>query len=237
MVEKSSKMSETSVKRRTRCRSPEKKAAQFEEILEAGKKLFEERGRDGFSLRALAKSLGMNQNNLYNYVESKRELYIAIRNKYFKQYREENLDIINDHKSSSFELLMKLFNHFLKFAERDFGAFRMMHLRQSPPSDKIGPIEKEYREFRLLTGTNKLIRKTIQEGDIINTNDEMLTFFVYSVVLGAAMIERHMREMLKISMKGDFASELIQFGDTNFSTEEFRNFVLENLEFILREKT
>ncbi|MBK5134244.1 TetR/AcrR family transcriptional regulator, partial [Candidatus Bathyarchaeota archaeon] len=62
-----------------------KKAAQFEQILEAGKELFLEKGRDGFSLRGLAKILGMNQNNLYNYVESKRELWIAIRNKFFLQ--------------------------------------------------------------------------------------------------------------------------------------------------------
>ena len=59
-------MSENSIKKQTRSRSPEKKAAQFEEILEAGKALFLEMGRDGFSLRGLAKNLGMNQNNLYN---------------------------------------------------------------------------------------------------------------------------------------------------------------------------
>ena len=42
-------MSENSSKKQTRSRSPEKKAAQFEEILEAGKELFLEKGRDGFS--------------------------------------------------------------------------------------------------------------------------------------------------------------------------------------------
>ena len=62
-----------SKKKQTRSRSPEKKAAQFERILETGKDLFLEKGRDGFSLRGLAKLLGTNQNNIYNYVESKRE--------------------------------------------------------------------------------------------------------------------------------------------------------------------
>ncbi|MFX1501361.1 MAG: TetR/AcrR family transcriptional regulator, partial [Promethearchaeota archaeon] len=127
-------MPEKSTKSKTRSRTPEKKAARFEKILEAGKKLFIEKGRDGFSLRGLAKVLGMNQNNLYNYVESKRELYIAIRNKFFKQYREENIEIIKRHKSSSLDLLIKIFNHFFNFAESDFGAFAMMHLRTLPPS-------------------------------------------------------------------------------------------------------
>ena len=74
------KMSIKTKNKKTRSRSPEKKAAQFQRILEAGKDLFLEKGRDGFSLRGLAKNLGMNQNNLYNYVDSKRELWIAIRN-------------------------------------------------------------------------------------------------------------------------------------------------------------
>ena len=52
--------------KKTRSRSPEKKAQQFEKILELGKQLFEERGRDGFTLGGLAKKLGMNKNNFYN---------------------------------------------------------------------------------------------------------------------------------------------------------------------------
>ncbi|MHA1659205.1 MAG: TetR/AcrR family transcriptional regulator [Promethearchaeota archaeon] len=68
-----------------RARSEEKKAIKFEKILEAGKKLFLEKGSEGFSMRNLANRLGMNKNNLYNYIESKRELWIAIRNKFYNQ--------------------------------------------------------------------------------------------------------------------------------------------------------
>ncbi|MFX0137909.1 MAG: TetR/AcrR family transcriptional regulator, partial [Candidatus Hodarchaeota archaeon] len=116
-------MSTKSNKKQTRSRSPEKKAAQFERILETGKNLFLEKGKDGFSLRGLAKLLGMNQNNLYNYVESKRELWIAIRNKFFKQYRNENIEIMKKHDGSTKDLLMKIFTNFLEFASKDFGAF------------------------------------------------------------------------------------------------------------------
>ena len=227
-------MSENSIKKHTRSRSPEKKAAQFEQILEAGKTLFLEKGRDGFSLRGLAKILGMNQNNLYNYVESKRELWIAIRNKFFKQYREDNIKIIKDHKGSTTDLLMKIFTHFLDFANKDYGAFNMMQLMESPPSNKIGPFEKEYREFNYLKGTARVIKVAIEAGEIKNSNAEMLTFLVYSLILGAAMVERHMRTIEQDSKyKGDFASEIVQFGQADFSRQEFRNFVLEKLEQIL----
>lgn len=227
-------MSENSIKKQTRSRSPEKKAAQFEEILEAGKALFLEKGRDGFSLRGLAKILGMNQNNLYNYVESKRELWIAIRNKFYKQYRDENISIIKNHSGSITKLLLKIFTNFFEFADKDFGAFSMMHLMDSPPSDKIGPFEKEYREFNYLRGTSKVIKVAIETGEIKDSNAIMLTFFVYSLILGAALVERHMKTIEQDpKYKGDFASEIMQFGQADFSRQEFRNFVLEELEKLL----
>ncbi|MCK4381330.1 MAG: TetR/AcrR family transcriptional regulator [Candidatus Lokiarchaeota archaeon] len=227
-------MDQNSSNKQTRSRSPEKKAAQFERILEAGKELFLEKGKDGFSLRGLAKILGMNQNNLYNYVESKRELWIALRNKFYKQYREENIKIIKNHKGSTINLLMKIFIHFLEFADNDFGAFSMMHLTESPPSDKIGPFEKEYREFNYLRGTTRVIKVAIEEGEIKDSNAEMLSFFTYSLILGAALVERHMRKIEQNQKyKGDLASEIVQFGRADFTRIDFRNFILEKLEQML----
>ncbi|MFX1385665.1 MAG: TetR/AcrR family transcriptional regulator [Promethearchaeota archaeon] len=229
-------MSNNPTKKQSRSRSPEKKAAQFEQILEAGKNLFLEKGRDGFSLRGLAKILGMNQNNLYNYVESKRELWIAIRNKFFKQYRDETIKIIKEHDGSTTELLMKIFTNFLKFADKDFGAFGMMHLTESPPSDKIGRFEKEYREFNYLRGTARVVQNAIEKGEIKNPNAGLITFFTYSLVLGAAIVERNMRILEQNpDYKGDFTSEILQFGQADFTSLEFRNFVLEKLEQLLKE--
>ena len=227
-------MDQNSNEKQTRSRSPEKKAAQFERILEAGKDLFLEKGREGFSLRGLAKILGMNQNNLYNYVESKRELWIALRNKFFKQYREENRKIIKNHKGSTINLLMKIFTHFLDFADNDFGAYSMMHLTESPPSVKIGPFEKEYREFNYLRGTTRVIKVAIEQGEIKDSDAEMLSFLTYSLILGAALVERHMRIIEQNQKyKGDLASEIVQFGRADFTRKDFRNFILEKLEQML----
>ena len=228
-------MSEKSGKKQTRSRSPEKKAAQFEQILEAGKELFLEKGRDGFSLRGLAKILGMNQNNLYNYVESKRELWIAIRNKFFSQYRDENVKIMKAHDGNTTDLLMKFFANFFEFAHKDYGAFSMMHLTESPPSDKVGPFEKEYQEFNYLRGTAKVVQKAIEAKEINHTDPGLVTFFIYSLVLGAAIVERNMRALEQNpDFEGDSASEILSF-KTDFNSLEFRNIVLERLEIILKD--
>lgn len=228
-------MSQKAKKNKTRSRSPEKKAAQFERILKAGKDLFLEKGRYDFSLRGLAKVLKMNQNNLYNYVESKRELWIAIRSKFFKQYRDENIEIIKNHKTSTTDLLVKIFENFLEFAEKDFGAFSMMHLIEAPPSDKMGPFEKEYQKFNFLKGTANVIQKGINNKEIKQSNAGLLSFYVYSLILGAAIVERHMRIIEQSEdFNGNLASEIIQFGQADFSRKDFRNFILNSLENSLK---
>lgn len=217
--------------KKSRSRSPEKKAQQFERILQAGKKLFSENGREGFSLRGLAKILEMNQNNLYNYVESKRELWIAIRKKFFEQYRDENRTIIKNHEGSTVDLLLNVFEHFFNFAEEDFTAFTMMHIIPSPPSDKIGPFEKQYKPFNFLNGTTKVIQEAINEGEIKESNAAILSFFMYSLVLGATMIERTMRNFeKKTDYKSTEADEMFQFGGQTFTSKEFRKYVLRKIQ-------
>ncbi|MFX0074689.1 MAG: TetR/AcrR family transcriptional regulator [Candidatus Hermodarchaeota archaeon] len=228
-------MSENSSKKQTRSRSPEKKAAQFEQILEEGKELFLEKGRDGFSLRGLAKILGMNQNNLYNYVDSKRELWIAIRNKFYSQYRNENIEIMKEHQGTITELLMKFAANFLEFAHKDFKAFSMMHLTESPPSDKVGKFEKEYEEFNFLKGTARIVQNAIKAKEIKYTDSGLITFFLYSLILGAAIVERNMRMIEQNpDFEGDKISEIFSFR-SDFNSLEFRNFALEKLEIILKD--
>ncbi|NVM44163.1 MAG: TetR/AcrR family transcriptional regulator [Candidatus Lokiarchaeota archaeon] len=217
---------------KTRSRSPQKKAEQFERILDAGKQLFIEKGIEGFSLRGLAKNLEMNQNNLYNYIDSKRELWIAIRNKFYKQFKGENLKIIESHKGSNVDLLMKIFNHFLEFAENDPAASSMMHIIPSPPSDKVGKFEKEYKAFNFLDGTTRKIQEAINSGEIKEKNSAILSFFIYSLILGASIVEYNMRVLEDNNnvKKETIADETIQFKTQPFTSQEFRKYVLKKLE-------
>jgi len=218
-------------KKKPRSRSPEKKAQQFNKILEVGKQLFQEQGGDGFTLRGLAKKLDMSQNNLYNYVESKRELWIAIRKKFYEQYRNENRDIVKKFSGSTIDLLLKIFEHFFEFAEKDYAAFRMMHIIRSPPSDKMGPFEKSYKQFSFLDGTTREIQKAIDEGEIKEKNAALLSFFLFSLLLGSAMIEYAMRDIEKTNDKiGKKVEEFIQFGNQSFTSKEFRKYTLKKIQ-------
>jgi AcrR family transcriptional regulator len=217
----------SSEQKKTRSRSPTKKAKQFEQIIEAGKQLFQDKGKEGFSLRGLAKMLDMNQNNLYNYVDSKRELWIVIRNKFFKQYKDENIEIIESHEGSNVDLLMKIFNHFFEFAENDPAAARMMHITPSPPSDKVGKFEKEYKPFNFLDGTTRKIQEAINSGEIKENNSAILSFFIYSLILGATFVEYNMRIL---EDEGSDVDETTQFKTQPFSSQEFRKYVLKKIE-------
>jgi AcrR family transcriptional regulator len=214
----------------TRAKSEEKKNIQFEKILEVGKQLFIEKGEAGFTMRILAERLGMSKNNLYHYVESKRELWIAIRNKFYYQFREENIEIIKNHRNgSNIELLMKLFEKFVEFAERDFGVFIMMYTFTSAPrSSKLGEIEQGYRPYRLLEGTIKLIDKTMESGEIGKKNPGLIAAFLYSLIFGAVYIDLNARtpNPLLENLRPDV---------TNISSSQFLDYVLKMIEKLLRE--
>ncbi|MBA7673866.1 hypothetical protein ES703_82072 [subsurface metagenome] len=101
----------------------------------------------------------MNQNNVYNYVESKRELWICIRKKFYEQYRDENRTIIKNHEGSTVELLLDLFDHFFKFAEEDYGAFAMMHIIPSPPQIRKDLLRSNINHFTSLMEQLELFKK------------------------------------------------------------------------------
>ena len=225
-------MVEQNKSKKTRSRSPEKKALQFEKILEVGKQFFQEHEHERFTLKGLAKELDMNQNNLYNYVESKRELWIAIRQKFYEQYRAENRKIINESGDSNIETLLNIFAHFFEFAENDFSAFRMMHIVRAPLSDnKPGPFEKEYKPFYILEGTTRLIQKAIDKGEIKEKNAGLLSFFMYSLLLGATWVEKIMRDIEEERSKNEEEiEEHTQFGTHGFTSKDFRNYVLQKIQ-------
>ena len=82
--------------KKTRARSKKEKEIQYQRILDEGKELFVKYGPGALSMRKLAKRLNMTQTFLYTYIQSKRELWIAIRQKYFQKYLLEINKIIND---------------------------------------------------------------------------------------------------------------------------------------------
>lgn len=211
-------------KKKTRARSKEEKAKKFEEILDKGIELYCE---NKFSLKKLAKHMAMSMPNLYHYVKSKRELWIAIRKRYFKTLQDELHEIIKNHKGTHTDLLIKLATMFLDFSEADYRRFDFMFLIPIPSSKKVGPIEKSYKPFNLLTIINEVIQKAIDAGEIKEENANGLTFFFYQLELGTAIVQRHI-----IQIKED-VSEPVKLGSKIVNAKENRKFFLEQLRKIL----
>ncbi len=211
----------------TRARSQEKKEDQFERIIQAGIKIFQKKGSEGFSLRNLADELGMTKNNIYNYISSKRELWLAIRNKFYSQFQEENRKIMEEHEGTEIDLLLEFSKHYAEFAKRDYAVFRMMFATSSaPPSDKVGKIEKTYKEFRLLDGTSRSFQKAKNSGEINTKNPAIAALFLYSLLFGATYVNMNRRE-------GNPVLENIQLSVDDISNEEFHEYVFNIVEKLL----
>lgn len=209
-------------KKKTRARSPEKKAEQFDRILEEGKEMFVKYGTHGFSTRALAQKLGMTQPNLYNYVSSKRELWIAIRMKYYDEFLEGLNKIIAEHKGSFSELFYKFVEYFLEFASMDYKRFLLMYLLSAPPSKKIGPLEKSYHPYQMTKFITDLIRKATKAHEIDQDIAVQRFYSIYAHILGAAKVEADLKLTNKITepIVGEFYT---------LTAKEYRNFILKEI--------
>lgn len=72
-----------------RARSPEQKAERMAKILDAVERLFEAGSYHDITLATIAAELGWSRGNLYRYVQTKEEIFLAI-------YRRKNLSYIAD---------------------------------------------------------------------------------------------------------------------------------------------
>ena len=208
--------------KKTRARSPKKKAEQFDRILEMGREMFIKYGTHGFSTRILAQKLGMTQPNLYNYVSSKRELWIAIRTKYYNEFYKDIRKIIREHKGTIIELLYKFAEFYLEFAATDYKRFQIMFVLSAPPSKKIGLLEKEYNPFLTTKFVLDFVQRAIDAKELVPDGSLELFYSIYSLIYGAAKVEADLKLRDKITepMTGEFYA---------LSSEEFRKFILKEL--------
>ncbi len=205
--------------KRTRARAPEKKKKQFDTILEVGKNLFIKYGSQGFSLRELANKLNMAKSNLYNYIESKRELWFAIRTRYFAEYEEGFIEIIRNHKGNNIELWVKWARYFLEFAAADNKRFEMMFFVKAPSSNKIGPFEKKYQPLEIIKKGIDITLHALEIGEFKEDEPIKLHYYMYATCLGAAKIEADLKKTNKIS-------EPLTVEEKILSSEDFREFFL-----------
>jgi AcrR family transcriptional regulator len=171
-------------------RTDEDKQKKFEEIIDAGRELFVKKGTYGFKTRILADKVGMSQGNLYNYVKSKRELWIAIRSEDMKIFKKRMQYLVDTHEGSYLSLFKRMMNFYLDFARNEYRRFQMMFMVPAPPSDEIGPIEKEYELINPLEVVKKALKKAIEAREIRETDIDNLAYTLYAAIHGAVAVER-----------------------------------------------
>ncbi len=201
-------------------RSSLKREKKFNEIIEAGKRIVAKSGARGLNLRALAKELNMSsQTGLYRYVESKRELWFAIRFSYYKDFLNPINKIIKKHQGSYIDLFVKIASFFLEFASEDYYRFEVMFLLSAPKSNKIGEIEKKTSLFTITKTFLNIVKEAIKVGNLEEA--EVINNFYYSlgVLIGAAKMEADIKDHFVITEPINVKSHII-------STLEFRKFVL-----------
>ena len=228
-IPRDSTSSENNIKKKDkqkkpRARSRKAKAKKFERIIDKGIELYCD---NKFSLKKLAKHLDMSMPNLYHYVKSKRELWIAIRKRYFKALRDGLNIIIENHEGTYKDLIIKLGLYFLEFSESDYRRFDFMFLIPVPPSEKRGPIEKSYKPFNLIQIIKQIFQKAIEAGELKEKNANALSFFFYQVALGTAIVERNL-----VQVKED-VSEPVKLNSKPIDIKENRKFFLEQMRKIL----
>ena len=211
------------IKRPSRARAPEKKAEQFNRIIETGKDLFVKYGSHGFSLRALARKLKMSQSNLYNYVKSKRELWIAIRIKYYSEFQKGFTKIALKYGENYIDLWVEMANYFLGFAAADSKRFEMMFFVRAPPSEKRGEYEKKFKPLRIMEQGINILKQSVKENKFKGENPTEFFYYMYGACMGAAKVEADLKINLNIIEPIKIKSNLLDIVEfRQFFLKEFR---------------
>jgi len=230
---KSKKVYDASSKgKQKRARSEEDKRIQLNRIINAGRELYIKKGWQGFGMRALARQLGMSEGNLYNYVKSKRELWIAIRAQYYQEFNNKLNNLINKHKGkiSYIELLKKIGEFYLDFATEDHPRFLLMTIISAPDSKEKGPIEINYKPFNSMLLIQDVIKEAIDVREIKAVDPETLSYYLWGMAYGAIKVERELQYR-------DPILEPIITGSKILSGEEYRKFFLQELQKQLKNST
>ncbi|MHA1112244.1 MAG: TetR/AcrR family transcriptional regulator [Promethearchaeota archaeon] len=220
--------------KKKRSRSKEDKAKQMDKIIEGCLKLIREKGFFGFEMRALAKHLGMSKGNLYNYVTSKRELWIAVRIKTMREFKDgiEKTAFSNE-ENDSVEILKNVGRFVFEFAAEDSNRWKLMTSTRPPdPPIKegkpyIGEIEKGYKSSQVLDAIFKILQNGNSKGQLQDLDMKLVGFYLYSIVLGVTYLEYDI-------LTDDIVRDSEFHEDLKFDKKLLRELALSQMDQLLR---
>jgi AcrR family transcriptional regulator len=131
----------------------------------------------------------MYQGNLYNYVQSKRELFFAIIKNGHEKFRRAMDEIVQNHKGSYIDLMMKLAENYVNFAQTQPNVFKMMFSTPAPLSKKTGPIEKSFKPQSLDVLVD-VLKLAIKNDEIWEVDADLLSHFLWGIIHGSVLVSQ-----------------------------------------------
>ena len=208
----------------------DKREQQTLDIIDAAIELYAESGMDGLSMREIARKTEMSPKNVYNYIQSKREIFIAMRVKFLKSLDYLISEIISKKKNSLKNIIIKIAQKFMEWASENKEGFNILFLSEPPKSNQIGPIEEAYEPGKPLKSIRELIQTAYENGAIFDIDPDSLTAYIWQYAYGAAYIERG------ISITKNNESKISNYNREKnpiylkLDSLEYRNFILQNLQ-------
>ncbi len=136
-----------------------------DQILQEALRLMNQHGFEGFSMRKLAKNLGVSAKTIYNYFKNKDDLYLAILTNGFVKLH-ERFEHANMQGRTAMDRLEKMGREYLKFGIEHAHLYNLMFTWHVPKfKDYIGtPLEPTARrELEAALKVSELFVKTIQD--------------------------------------------------------------------------
>ena len=212
-----------------RLENPFKASKRLENILKAGIEIVLEEGANSLTFRAVAEKLGMYRSNVLRYVDSKRDLWLAIRFTLYNDFIiliDDGVGKYKEMNKSYHEILLKTAKIFLDYATENYNRFQMIFLLDPPESDKIGKIEKNLDYDLVAKFFFKLVKEAVNAKEL-RESDAIKTYYsVVSLLVGSVRNEIALKRQMDITEPLNIKSEID-------SIETYRNFILEKVKEIL----
>ena len=165
--------------------------ATFLRILETGKKLMSKYGSNGFSIQQLTDMCQMTKGNLYNYIDSKRELYFAIHQREINLFSKSFEDIIQNHppKGNQVELLHKIGNNYLDQAYSFPDRFHFVFKTDPPISKKpMGIYESTFKYVHPMILIKGVLQEGIEKGEFKDGAQSRFLAFFWGICHGISTV-------------------------------------------------
>jgi len=237
-------------RKKTRSRSKEDKDIQMQKIIDGSLELIREYGFNGFGMRALAGHIHMSQGNLYNYIDSMRELWIKVRIRVMLEFRDGmKKAAYSGTNSTLMDTIEGIGEYVLEYARKDMNRWKLI-IAIPPPApplraiedkegnkvlDKngkeikepyIGPIEKGYKSLNIMDIIFSILDRAKIQGELSIDNINIVGYYLYSVVLGATFVEN------ELNLSEDIYEPF--FKDPNqFDLQGFRKLMFSQLKHVL----